>query len=124
MGDTACSQAFWVSLMESNPSQFRDSPALPVENVSWHDSLRFIKSLNAKITNGEFRLPTEAEWEYACRSGSTSMYCFGDKISSKDVNFRPRLPSISVEKMDFFWLPENLAAEIPEILAGARPAGP
>ena len=59
---------------------------LPVTEVSWEDCQEFIKKLNAK-TDGGYRLPTEAEWEYACRAGTTTAYSFGDEITPKDANY-------------------------------------
>ena len=58
---------------------------LPITMVSWEDCQEFIKKLNAK-TSGGYRLPTEAEWEYACRAGTTTAYSYGDKMTSKDAN--------------------------------------
>jgi formylglycine-generating enzyme required for sulfatase activity len=60
---------------------------LPVTDVSWENCQGFIKKLNAK-TNGGYRLPTEAEWEYACRAGTTTAYSFGDAITPKDANYQ------------------------------------
>ncbi len=53
----------------------------PVENVSWHDCQEFVKKLNAKVRGRKFQLPTEAQWEYACRAGTKTRYCFGDDES-------------------------------------------
>ena len=61
-------------------------PKLPVTNVSWEDCQDFIKKLNVK-TKGGYRLPTEAEWEYACKAGTTTAYSFGDKMTPKDANY-------------------------------------
>ena len=68
---------------------------MPVTNVSWNDCQDFIKKLNAK-TNGGYRLPTEAEWEYACRAGSKTVYSFGDSIIKGDANYGPGGKSVAV----------------------------
>ncbi len=64
-------QALWVAVMGSNPSDFQGNLQRPVESVSWDDCQVFIKKLN-QLTGKSFRLPTEAEWEYAARGGSKS----------------------------------------------------
>ncbi len=68
LGKYEVTQAQWQEVMGVNPSYFKGA-SLPVENVSWEDCQRFIEKLNSKGI-GTFRLPTEAEWEYACRAGS------------------------------------------------------
>jgi formylglycine-generating enzyme required for sulfatase activity len=84
MGKYEVTQEQWEGVMGSNPSNLKGAK-LPVTDVSWEDCQEFIKKLNAK-TDGGYRLPTEAEWEYACRAGTTTAYSFGDKITPKDVN--------------------------------------
>ena len=74
-------QAQWQAVMGNNPSHFKDDPNLPVEKVSWDDCQQFLNKLNERIGKKLYRLPTEAEWEYACRAGSTGTYCFGDEES-------------------------------------------
>ncbi len=65
-------QGQWKSLMGANPSFFNLGDHLPVESVSWHDAQQFAARLSAECRDGySYRLPTEAEWEYACRAGST-----------------------------------------------------
>jgi formylglycine-generating enzyme required for sulfatase activity/tetratricopeptide (TPR) repeat protein len=76
LGKYPVTQAQWHAIMGSNPSKFIGAD-LPVEQVSWEDCQEFIMRLNA-TTKDSYRLPTEAEWEYACRAGSTGKYCFGD----------------------------------------------
>ena len=61
-------------------------PNFPVTKVSWEDCQEFIKKLNTK-TNGDYRLPTEAEWEYACRAGTRTAYSFGNEITRGNANF-------------------------------------
>ena len=70
IGKTEVTQALWQAVMGSNPSRFKGSD-LPVECVSWNDCQEFIKKLN-RLTGRNFRLPTEAEWEFACRGGNNS----------------------------------------------------
>ena len=86
MGKHEVTQEQWESVMGKNPSDTKGAK-LPVTNVSWEDCQEFIKKLNAK-TKGGYRLPTEAEWEYSCRAGTTTAYSFGDKITPKDANYR------------------------------------
>ena len=85
MGKYEVTQEQYDAVMGKNPSDIKGAK-LPVTNVSWLDCKEFIKKLNAK-TNGGYRLPTEAEWEYACRAGTTTAYSFGDKMTPKDANY-------------------------------------
>jgi formylglycine-generating enzyme required for sulfatase activity len=77
LGKYQVTQGEWVAVMGNNPSKYkgRDNP---VENVSWNDAQMFIQGLNAKEGAKKYRLPTEAEWEYAARAGTKSTYSFGD----------------------------------------------
>jgi len=70
----------WGALMGGKPFGSRDGDDLPVVKVSWHSSMRFIEKLNA-VGEGTYRLPTEAEWEYACRAGSQEAFTWGKNIS-------------------------------------------
>ena len=72
MGETEVTQGLWKKVMGSNPSHFKGDD-LPVETVSWDDCQAFIKKVNAALGCGA-RLPTEAEWEYACRAGAMGAY--------------------------------------------------
>lgn len=82
IGKTEVTQQLWVAVMGSNPSEFRGE-TLPVENVSWNDCQEFVESLN-RLTGRTFRLPTEAEWEYAARGGNRSQgYTYS---GSDDIN--------------------------------------
>lgn len=77
LGKHEVTQAQWVAVMGDNPSKFKGRTN-PVEQVSWEDVQRFIEKLN-QMEGKKYRLPTEAEWEYACRAGSTTTYSFGDE---------------------------------------------
>jgi formylglycine-generating enzyme required for sulfatase activity len=72
--------------MGSNPSKFNDNLQNPTESVSWHDAQSFCKKLSAK-TGIDYRLPSEAEWEYACRARTTTPFYFGETITGKLVNY-------------------------------------
>lgn len=65
-----------MAVMGSNPSEFK-GPDNPVDTVSWDDVQVFIRKLNKMEGHERYRLPTEAEWEYAARAGSSNAYCFG-----------------------------------------------
>ena len=77
VGKYEVTQAQWQAIMGNNPSKFKDNFQNPVEQVSWDDAQEFCKRLSQK-TGKEFRLPSEAEWEYACRAGRTTAYSFDD----------------------------------------------
>jgi formylglycine-generating enzyme required for sulfatase activity len=80
MQTTQVTQRQWKLLMGNNPSYFFKDGGYkyPVEGVSWNDVQEFLKKLNEKEDTAPYRLPTEAEWEYSCRAGSSTRYCFGD----------------------------------------------
>ncbi|MGO8751876.1 MAG: formylglycine-generating enzyme family protein, partial [Thermoguttaceae bacterium] len=82
LGKYLVTQEQWEAVMGSNPSEFK-GPNNPVEKVSWEDCQQFLGKLNAKSAagGGKFQLPSEAQWEYACRAGSKTKYCFGDDKS-------------------------------------------
>ncbi len=77
LADTPCTQALWQAVMGSNPSRFV-SPERPVENVSWEDCQVFLAKLDSRVRGLGARLPTEAEWECACRAGTTGATWKGD----------------------------------------------
>lgn len=80
MGETQVTQAQWQAVMGENPSQFKGATQ-PVECVSWYDAVKFCAKLSEK-TGQSIQLPTEAQWEYACRAGTTTRWSFGDNESA------------------------------------------
>lgn len=109
-------QASWENVMGNNPSRFQgqelerlkpfliaakqghlcvsQGDALPVEGVSWEDCQQFLEKLG-NLDGHSYRLPTEAEWEYACRAGTTTRYSFGQSISRKQANFKSYITSVA-----------------------------
>ena len=78
---TEVTQGQWQAVMGSNPSNFKNcGDDCPVESVSWNDVQTFIAKLNRTSGGGGFRLPSEAEWEYACKAGQDTLYCGGDNL--------------------------------------------
>jgi formylglycine-generating enzyme required for sulfatase activity len=80
MGKYPITQKQYMAVMGNNPSNFQDNENLPVEQVSWDDAIAFCKQLSG-IVGKTVKLPSEAQWEYACRAGSTGKYCFGDDVN-------------------------------------------
>jgi len=85
MGKYEVTQEQWEAVMGNNPSSKTKGAKLPVTDVSWDDSKEYIKKLNISTKNN-FRLPSEAEWEYACRAGTSTVYSFGDNLTNSDAN--------------------------------------
>ena len=93
MFDTLVTQELWLAVMHTNPSYFSEgsNARRPVECVSWDDCQSFIATINRSQVGKSglnLTLPTEAEWEYACRAGTTARYSFGDEISPQLANYR------------------------------------
>ncbi len=86
LADTACTQALWRAVMGENPSTFEGADR-PVEQVSWADVQQFIARLNERLPGLAACLPTEAQWEYACRAGTRTPFSTGETITRAQANY-------------------------------------
>ncbi|MDR3229736.1 MAG: formylglycine-generating enzyme family protein [Puniceicoccales bacterium] len=98
LGKYEVTQAQWQAVTGRNPSHFKGA-SRPVENVSWHDAVEFCAKLTAqeraagRLPAGyRYTLPTEAQWEYACRAGTTTPFSTGDNLTTKQANYDGKLP--------------------------------
>ena len=95
LAETEVTQGLWQAVMGSNPSSFKKGAGYPVEKVSWEDCQEFIRKVNTsgKLPPGvKAALPTEAQWEYACRAGTQTVFHYGNSLSSRQANFDGRYP--------------------------------
>ncbi|MCK4413819.1 MAG: SUMF1/EgtB/PvdO family nonheme iron enzyme [Candidatus Eisenbacteria sp.] len=98
LGKYEVTQAQWRAVTGSNPSDFKGDTGRPVEGVSWNDCQEFIGKLNEEAGREVFRLPTEAEWEYACRAGTTTPFHTGRCLSTEDANYDGNHPQEGCSK--------------------------
>jgi sulfatase modifying factor 1 len=94
LADSTVAQGLFEAVMGTNPSRFTDDARLPVETVSWDDAIAFCAALNRRVPGLEAGLPSEAQWEYACRAGTptTRPFSFGDTITPEQVNYNGNYP--------------------------------
>ncbi len=87
LAETTCTQELWQAVMGENPSQFQDNLQNPVEQVSWNDVKGFVQKINHHSVGLNCRLPSEAEWEYACRAGTITPFWFGNELTTDKANY-------------------------------------
>ncbi len=97
IGKFQITQAQWKAVMGEKLKPGFKGDSLPMESVSWEDAKEFCSKL-AQLNNKAYRLPSEAEWEYACRAGTTTEFAFGDSLSSEQANFNGDYPYGSAKK--------------------------
>ena len=103
LGKHEVMQAEWEAVMGANPSDFSGCGSCPVETVSWHDAQAFIRQLNARAGGASYRLPTEAEWEYAARAGTAGdRYGNVDAVAWYDENSGDRTQAVG-QKLPNAW---------------------
>ncbi|MEA2060767.1 MAG: SUMF1/EgtB/PvdO family nonheme iron enzyme [Thermodesulfobacteriota bacterium] len=92
---TEVTQKQWLDLMGENPAHFLNCGMnCPVENIRWSDAIRFIEALNKKEKIRRYRLPSEAEWEYACRAGTSTAFCSGPMVKEGDYTTNEFLDAV------------------------------
>ncbi len=91
LADTACTQALWQAVMKNNPSQFRGDPEKPVERVTWHQVQDFLQRLGS-LAGVKAELPSEAQWEYACRAGTDTPFWWGNDLNTDQANYDGNSP--------------------------------
>jgi formylglycine-generating enzyme required for sulfatase activity len=100
IADTPVTQALWQVVKGENPSRFPGEER-PVENVSWDDAQAFIDKVNRLKAELKLCLPTEAQWEYACRAGTATPFSWGDQIDSSLINFDGNYPYNNGRKSEY-----------------------
>ena len=100
IADTTVTQALWQVVMGDNPSEFKGDEH-PVGNVSWEDAQAFIVKMNGMKAELKLCLPMEAQWEYACRAGTTTPFSWGDQIDSSVINFDDNNPYDNERKREY-----------------------
>jgi formylglycine-generating enzyme required for sulfatase activity len=100
LAETVCPQSLWREVMDKNPSRFQGND-LPVENVSWYDVQEFLTRLNKFQPGLQARLPSEAEWEYACRAGTQTPFWWGDELTPDLANYNGEYPYHNGPKREY-----------------------
>jgi len=107
-------QAQWQRVMGVNPSQFQQcGPRCPIETVTWYEVQDFLRQLSEITNAGPFRLPTEAEWEYACRAGTETPFSTGETLTTTQANFDGRMAYLEGSEGTFRGTPTPVGSFLP-----------
>ncbi len=101
LADTTCSQALWSAVMNGSHPSRSEKPTHPVDGVSWGYVQQFLAAMNENVPNLNLVLPTEAQWEYACRAGTSSPFSVGDQLTTAQANYDGRYPIKGGEKGEY-----------------------
>ena len=101
LADTACTQQLWSEITGDNPAHFKEDNQNPIEQVSWTDIQNFLEKLNTLIPELQAELPSEAQWEYACRAGTRTPFSFGENITPEQVNYNGKYPYVDGKKGEY-----------------------
>jgi len=123
MADTACTQELWQAVMGKNPAHFQENLQNPVENVSWLEIQRFIARIKQQLPELMIQLPSEAQWEYACRAGTSSAFSFEGEISLDPVNYRGLWELENDKNGDYKWHSDAKQKTVPVKSLPANPWG-
>ncbi|UAA39527.1 formylglycine-generating enzyme family protein [Paraneptunicella aestuarii] len=104
LGETAVTQKLWKVVMGYNSSEFQGKEELPVERISWVECVRFANNLGSLLGGINFNLPTEAQWEFACRAGTKTPFNVGDSLSVRQANFvgKGKLYGVNTVDVNYF----------------------
>jgi formylglycine-generating enzyme required for sulfatase activity len=100
-GTYPVTQGEYEKIMNKNPSFFKGDPSLPVDSVTWDDAQEFLEKLRTMESGRNYRLPSEAEWEYACRAGTITPFWFGSDLNGEQANCDGNYPYGTQEKGTF-----------------------
>ncbi|MEM6836668.1 MAG: formylglycine-generating enzyme family protein [Cyanobacteria bacterium P01_C01_bin.120] len=110
MAKTPITQSQYERITGSQPSHFRrDRSNHPVENITWREAANFCQVLS-QLTQRQYRLPTEAEWEYACRAGTMTPFNFGPTLNAQLANYNAQQPYLETERATAESIPEQTTA--------------
>jgi formylglycine-generating enzyme required for sulfatase activity len=103
LADSACTQALWMAVTGAdNPSHFKGDDACPVEQVNWDDVQAFMQRLHKELgPSSDPALPTEAQWEYACRAGTITPFNLGANVSPSQINYDGNFPYNGADKGEY-----------------------